>query len=774
MIKNVKKTFCSKHFVSLFCVLFLVFSSITMSSCDDNGVGGGGTQVMVSLGDSYSAGEGIEHFYGYNEELSKRVENPDWLAHRSENSWPGMLTLPGVDGTMKKNRNKYWYFAAASGATTDNIAPSVNSEDNDGKQKKEYCKDKYSDVAYLDPQVKVFEELEKKGQKADYVTLTLGGNDVDFVGVIISVVLGSTYLNFGGLKDSLQKKKENFDKETAPKLEKAYNAINKYAGKQAKIIVAGYPNLLSSNIKSPFISFDEAIRVNKAVHEFNEKTEKLINNMYSSDMKIYFVSVEKKFSFHEAYSIDPYINEIILPAQSEDLVDPMKALEKKKNGERFFKDAAVSAYSIHPNIKGAKAYAACVQDKINSLENQKNNEEMTTSTTNDTNKPVNVSSTSTERDVVLVLDTSSSMNGTPLDETKKASIKFIESTIGDGANIGVVNYDDESTIASHFSNDKNSLENIINGLGTGGSTNIEAGLRSAEGMLAQSQADKKIIVLMSDGEPNSGLVDDDLISYADELKQKGIYIYTLGFFESLDEKTDAQILMEKIASEGCHYEVSDADSLVFFFEDIADQINGQKYIYVRIACPVDVSVVHNGETLNSSDDNLITRTSFGSLTFEDLDSQNFDAENSDDLFNQESKNQVKILRLKEGVDYDIDINGTGSGKMNYSIGFMSEDGVYSDFRKFNNIKITPKTEIYTVAKVSDKTMLNVDEDGDGSYDLVYEADKNGLGKIVDNSFIICLIIILSSVLLLLIMILIIYKKVKRKQRIKYLKSKNRR
>lgn len=41
-------------------------------------------KIMVSLGDSYSSGEGIEPFYGQNEKISKKVNNPDWLAHRSE------------------------------------------------------------------------------------------------------------------------------------------------------------------------------------------------------------------------------------------------------------------------------------------------------------------------------------------------------------------------------------------------------------------------------------------------------------------------------------------------------------------------------------------------------------------------------------------------------------------------------------------------------------------------------------------------------------------
>ena len=378
---------------------------------------------------------------------------------------------------------------------------------------------------------------------------------------------------------------------------------------------------------------------------------------------------------------------------------------------------------------------------------------------NDTPSKTNIA----ERDVVLVLDSSGSMDGKPLEETKKAAIKFVNTVLGQGANIGIVKYDGKAEIVSPFSTDENALIGAINNIDSGGATNIEDGLSTAESMLSSSSANKKIIVLMSDGEPNNGKVGDELIAYANELKDKDTYIYTLGFFESISDKTNAQYLMEKIASDGCHYEVSDADSLVYFFGDIADQINGQKYIYVRIACPVDISVSYNGETLNSAENALSTRTSFGSLTFEDADTQAIESYNSNTSTNQsdESDDKVKILRLKEGEDYDIKIEGTGKGRMNYSIGFMDENGEYSDFRKFNNVKITRKTQIDTVAKVSDKTVLNVDEDGDGKYDLTYEARANSRGEIVDNSFIINMILILLGVLVLLIIILIIYKKVQK-------------
>lgn len=365
-----------------------------------------------------------------------------------------------------------------------------------------------------------------------------------------------------------------------------------------------------------------------------------------------------------------------------------------------------------------------------------------------------VRTTSDERDIVLVLDVSGSMSGTPMTETKKASANFINTILDEDASIGIVTYDDSSYRLSDFSVNKSSLTNAVSNIYDGGGTNIEAGLAEARSMLNTSGAKKKIIVLMSDGEPNEGKEGDALISYADEIKDDGIIIYTLGFFESLGSyKSSAQILMEGIASDGCHYEVASADDLVFFFEDMADQINGQKYIYIRIACPVDVSVTHNGETLCSAEDDLNVRTDFGTLTFED----------NEDVTNANEDDRIKVLRLKEGADYDVRIVGTGHGLMDYTIGFMDENGDYSDFRRFENIEITRRTEIDTVAAVSKESVLNIDEDGDGKYDLKLRAEENGYGEEVEESILIYVVAVSGAVLLLMIVILIVRKSRKNKK-----------
>lgn len=349
--------------------------------------------------------------------------------------------------------------------------------------------------------------------------------------------------------------------------------------------------------------------------------------------------------------------------------------------------------------------------------------------------------TSDERDIVLVLDVSGSMSGTPMEETKKASSNFISTILKEDASIGVVTYDDKASKIADFSMDESFLKSKTNSIDDGGGTDIEAGLEKARGMLASSNAKKKIIVLMSDGAPNSGKVGEELIGYAERIKNEGVYIYTLGFFENMGgSKSEAQHLMEQIASDGCHYEVANADDLKFFFGDVADQINGQKYIYVRIACPVDVKISYNGETLRSDTSEKSARTNFGTLTFE----ENKTGSSSG------TDNRVKILRLKDGADYDVEIAGNGSGVMNYTIGFMDESGQYSDLRRFNNIAISPNTLIDTVAANGSATTLKVDSDGDGKYDIRYKAKANGVGEEIDYGYILYIIYAVGGIIVLLV------------------------
>ena len=264
MKKNIMQLITKLMSVLMINVLIISLSSIRAYAQDENT----DPLIMVSLGDSYSSGEGIEPFYGQEKALNEKVKDENWLAHRSMYSWPSLLSVPGMSGTMKDYNMDYirkstdceWYFRASSGATTGNINGATTDE-YEGKQKKTVRQDGINNHwkfdTFLPKQLDIFNEI---NGTVDYVTLTIGGNDVGFENIITNCAVGSTYLNLSFLDGVFNKLWRDFD-DTKAKIKQAYIDIQKAAGSQAEIIVAGYPKLLDKNGKGFLISEEEAIRI---------------------------------------------------------------------------------------------------------------------------------------------------------------------------------------------------------------------------------------------------------------------------------------------------------------------------------------------------------------------------------------------------------------------------------------------------------------------------------------------------------------------------------
>lgn len=116
---NNKKT---KWLVLRILIISLCISSYTVDIFASNVDESDDPIIVVSLGDSYSSGEGIEKFYGQDEPTDKKVQNPDWLAHRSQNSWAGQLSVDGGVTTLSQHKDEgTWFFEAVSGAVTANL-----------------------------------------------------------------------------------------------------------------------------------------------------------------------------------------------------------------------------------------------------------------------------------------------------------------------------------------------------------------------------------------------------------------------------------------------------------------------------------------------------------------------------------------------------------------------------------------------------------------------------------------------------------------------------
>lgn len=110
------------------------------------------------------------------------------------------------------------------------------------------------------------------------------------------------------------------------------------------------------------------------------------------------------------------------------------------------------------------------------------------------------------KDIVLIIDTSSSMYGTRLSKVKENAVELVNYILNDEHNrVALITFDTTSEILSNFTNNKDEVVREIQSLTNRGATNYNAALLNLSRILTnyQKDDDKDLVVLfLTDGEPN--------------------------------------------------------------------------------------------------------------------------------------------------------------------------------------------------------------------------------------------------------------------------------
>ena len=136
-----------------------------------------------------------------------------------------------------------------------------------------------------------------------------------------------------------------------------------------------------------------------------------------------------------------------------------------------------------------------------------------------------------------------------------------------------------------------------------------------------------------------------------------------------------------------------------------DEIENKPYIVVRIACPVDVTLTSGNQTLTSDSEQLSSSASFGRM---DILGEN---------------DEIKMLCIDAEEDYNIQMNGTDEGTMDYSIRFFDGEGELYDERIFDEVPLTEETVIHTEVVPEEEIVMEVDTDGDGTVEETWTAKE---------------------------------------------------
>lgn len=134
--------------------------------------------------------------------------------------------------------------------------------------------------------------------------------------------------------------------------------------------------------------------------------------------------------------------------------------------------------------------------------------------------------------VVMVIDTSGSMQGTRMAVAKSSAIKFIQFLNTDTDQIGLVSFESDAVIQSYLTNDFEAVISSIGSLEADGGTSIDTGLASGYEVLQNSGSSRgnTVMFLLSDGQSDA----EEAIAEANRIKNDGVVIYTAGVGEGSD------------------------------------------------------------------------------------------------------------------------------------------------------------------------------------------------------------------------------------------------
>lgn len=112
--------------------------------------------------------------------------------------------------------------------------------------------------------------------------------------------------------------------------------------------------------------------------------------------------------------------------------------------------------------------------------------------------------------ILMVMDTSLSMEGERLTQVKQAATNFIAEQDLNQNQIGIVSFGDSATVQTALTNKKNELKEAIENLTAEGGTNMKEGIETATQELAKTDS-SPYILLFSDGKPGEQIIPKDLV-----------------------------------------------------------------------------------------------------------------------------------------------------------------------------------------------------------------------------------------------------------------------
>jgi VWFA-related protein len=189
---------------------------------------------------------------------------------------------------------------------------------------------------------------------------------------------------------------------------------------------------------------------------------------------------------------------------------------------------------------------------------------------------------------VLVIDTSTSMSGLPMDTVKQAARNYVEA-IGESDPVAVVAFDSTVDVVQDYTTDKALLLSAIDGLYARGTTALYDATLAGIELAADAPSPRRAVVVLSDGgeyggtdgSPASASTREDSVRAS---TVRGVPVYTIGLGWNIDQR-----FLEEIAtsSSGSFFESPTTDELAGVYDTLAFLFRTQYIVTLDVDVPAD-------------------------------------------------------------------------------------------------------------------------------------------------------------------------------------------
>jgi tight adherence protein B len=202
------------------------------------------------------------------------------------------------------------------------------------------------------------------------------------------------------------------------------------------------------------------------------------------------------------------------------------------------------------------------------------------------------------QDVVLLIDTSGSMQGAPIQDAKSAARSFLQG-MSSSDRVALVSFAVKPVVVSDFTSDRGALIAAIDALDAAGETAVHDALVAASKLV--SNTDRQVtFVLLSDGGDTVSINSFD--NAVDAVKATGVPVFAVALESGEWDPQALQLLAS--ASGGRYLGVADSAELTSLYQGIARELQNRYLVTYRSAGPntkdldVEVSARLDGQAVD--------------------------------------------------------------------------------------------------------------------------------------------------------------------------------